>query len=187
MQNKVLNEVAIEQMDDLIKAVKGGSTGFDADGTLPELQDGEVTDPLMAVGNDGKAKKLPVKTLFGKYNIRGSGNIDLYKHHITLTSNGEKGYIDFISSNQLNCDSLQDLKTILGNNFLIQAYGVYSYRDSGDNDRFYAYAYVTATEIYCLVPHSAADGTYDNNGVPVSTNENVTWNGIIITDTVTTI
>lgn len=63
MQNKVLNEVAIEQMDDLIKAVKGGSSDFDVDGTLPELQDGEVTDPLMVVGNDGKAKKTSRKNI----------------------------------------------------------------------------------------------------------------------------
>lgn len=125
MQNKVLNEVAIDQMDDLIKAVKGGSSGFDTDGTLPELGDGAVTDPLMAVGNDGKAKKIGVKTLFGKHNIRGSGNIDLYKHHITLTddTDGIETYCDFYSSNSLNCDSLTDLKTILGDVFQLQAYG----------------------------------------------------------------
>lgn len=128
MQNKVLNEVAIEQMDDLIKAVKGGSTGFDADGTLPELQDGEVTDPLMAVGNDGKAKKLPIKTLFGKHNIRGKGNIDLYKHHIDLNITGKSLYgdlyIDIISSNSLSCDSLTDIKTLLGETFTINCFGL---------------------------------------------------------------
>lgn len=127
MQNKVLNEVAIEQMDDLIKAVKNGSSGFDKDGTLPELQDGEVTDPLMAVGNDGKAKKLPVKTLFGKHNIRGSGNIDLYKHHINLNIVGKNLsgdlYIDIISSNSLNCDSLTDIKTLLGQTFTVNCFG----------------------------------------------------------------
>lgn len=129
MQNKVLNEVAIEQMDDLIKAVKGGSSGFDADGTLPELQDGEVTDPLMAVGNDGKAKKLPVKTLFGKHNIRGSGNIDLYKHKISyINVNGDIfGYSTFYSSSNLQCDSLTDLKTLLGDNFNISVYPISGY------------------------------------------------------------
>lgn len=138
MQNKVLNEVAIEQMGELIKAVKDG----------------------------------------GK---------NIYKHHITLTSNGEKGYIDFISSNPLNCGSLQDLKTILGDNFLIQAYGVYSYLDSGDNDRFYYYSYITPTTIYCLTPYTNTQGNYDDNGNPVSTVPTVTWSGITISDTVTTI
>lgn len=134
MQNKVLNEVTIDQMDDLIKAVKGGSSGFDTDGSLPELADGEVTDPLMAVGNDGKAKKLGVKTLFGKHNIRGSGNIDLYKHYITITIPYDVGdgsynfylHCEFYSSNSLICDSLTDLKTILGNTFIIAVYGSYT-------------------------------------------------------------
>ena len=172
MQNKVLNEVAIEQMDDLIKAVKGGSTGFDADGTLPELQDGEVTDPLMAVGNDGKAKKLPVKTLFGKHNIRGSGNVDLYKHHIHITggdiSSGDDidAYIDIYSSNNLVIDSLTDLKTYLGNDFITSAYG---FNHSADGER----AVVGADQDGCLY----TDGL----------SRRVLWSVLTLADTVTTI
>lgn len=70
------------------------------------------------------------KTLFGNKSLYGTGNIDLYKHHINITGTNEtynfksgEIYIDFISSNNLNVDSLTDLKTLLGNTFKIQAYG----------------------------------------------------------------
>ena len=182
MQNKVLNEVVIEQMDDLIKAVKGGSTGFDADGTLPELQDGEVTDPLMAVGNDGKAKKLPVKTLFGKHNIRGSGNIDLYKHHIDIQgSSGDyelgktssvsvECFIEFYSSNSLPVDSLTDLKTLLGNTFIIMCSGL-GWNKSTDSP--ISFVYMNENNIYFINDVSVY------NSIPVSV--------LTFTDTVTTI
>ena len=39
-----------------------------------------------------------LKTIFGNQSLVGTGNIDLYKHHIVLTSNGEKGFFDFYSS-----------------------------------------------------------------------------------------
>lgn len=168
MQNKVLNEVAIEQMDDLIKAVKGGSSGFDADGTLPELQDGEVTDPLMAVGNDGKAKKLPVKTLFGKHNIRGSGNIDLYRHEINLFD-GKVSYLFYIySSDSFQFDSLTDLKTVLGSTFNIPIAGYHV-------DNNYSELGLNANYIDGLI--TLKNGTVTVHG----------WSSITISDTVTTI
>lgn len=79
MQNKVLNDVAIEQMDDLIKAVKDGG-----------------------------------------------GNIVLYRHEIAYTNiNGDIfGYSTLYSSKNLQCGSLSDLKTLLGDNFHIAAYPV---------------------------------------------------------------
>lgn len=71
-----------------------------------------------------------LKTIFGNQSLVGMGNIDLYRHHINITGQNEKFnfksgeiYIDFISSNNLNVDSLTDLKTLLGNTFKIQAYG----------------------------------------------------------------
>lgn len=81
MQNKVLNEVAIEQMDDLIKAVKGSGGG-------------------------------------------DSGSGKLYQHKIAYTNiNGDIfGYSTFYSSKSLQCSSLSDLKTLLGDNFNIAAY-----------------------------------------------------------------
>ena len=51
-----------------------------------------------------------VKTLFGEQSIIGSGNIDLYNHFLTVTaSDGSKLYINYPSSKNLECDSLQDL------------------------------------------------------------------------------
>lgn len=54
-----------------------------------------------------------VKTLFGTESIIGSGNIDLFIHFLTLTAaDGSVLYINFPSSNKLECDSLQDLTTM---------------------------------------------------------------------------
>lgn len=60
-----------------------------------------------------------VKTLFGNKSIVGSGNIDLYQHHILCSTPnaGIKVLITVISSNNLKIDSLTDLKTLLGNTF----------------------------------------------------------------------
>lgn len=54
-------------------------------------------------------KLLNFKTLFGNNNILGDGNIDIYRHFITLNSNL---YLDYYSSNNIVCDSLQDLTTL---------------------------------------------------------------------------
>lgn len=70
-----------------------------------------------------------VKTIFGNqsiYSADGTGNIDLYKHHLTVNGYGYDFYGDFYSSNSLQCDSLTDLKTILGNSFKLQMYGAAS-------------------------------------------------------------
>lgn len=66
---------------------------------------------------DGKiyaegGKKVPVdfKTIFGNNSLTGTGNIDLFNHFLTITaSDGTVLYINFQSSNNLECDSLQDL------------------------------------------------------------------------------
>lgn len=172
MQNKVLNEVSIEQMDDLIKAIKGGSASFDEDGSLPELEDGEVTDPLMAVGNDGRAKKLSVKTLFGKHNIRGSGNIDLYKHIITFSDIDAyiiNCWLIIYSSDQLKCDSLTDLKTLLGNTF---SCGLNGLMQTGPESYYIIYGL------------DYSDGILYTN---LTNKLNIEWSKLTITDTVTTV
>lgn len=90
-------------------------------------------DKMMLVPNTQMSPILlenGIKTIFGNKSLVGTGNIDLYRHHINITGQNEKFnfksgeiYIDFISSNNLNVDSLTDLKTLLGNTFKIQAYG----------------------------------------------------------------
>lgn len=70
-----------------------------------------------------------LKTLFGNQSIfteDGTGNIDLYKHHLTVNGYGYDFYGDFYSSKSLQCDSVTDLKTILGDSFKLQMYGAAS-------------------------------------------------------------
>lgn len=74
------------------------------------------------------------KTLFGDKSITGSGNIDLYRHMLTLqrteaSYTGDYVLIQIISSNNLSIDSLTDLKTILGDTFKYPATG-FVHRDS---------------------------------------------------------
>lgn len=55
-----------------------------------------------------------VKTLFGNQSIIGTGNIDLYRHDIKLTSSTINCHIIYYSSSNLQVDSLTDLYTLLG-------------------------------------------------------------------------
>ena len=52
-------------------------------------------------------------------------NIDLYKHHINYSiTDSFTGFFEFYSSKNLVCDSLTDLKILLGDTFEIQAFGI---------------------------------------------------------------
>lgn len=57
------------------------------------------------------------KTLFGSHSITGKGNIDLFKHNIKGTSGNSTFYLRYYSSNNLEANSLTDLKTLLGAKF----------------------------------------------------------------------
>ena len=76
-----------------------------------------------------------VKTLFGK-SIFGSGNINLYRHNICFTSTDQDKMVKirFIvpSSNNINVNSLANLKTLLGNTFTYPVNG-----GTGDNKSVY--------------------------------------------------
>ena len=80
-----------------------------------------------APGNRSIICKDNLRTIFGNQSIVGSGNIDLYKHHIVCTSSGSliKVLIEFISSKNLKVDSLTDLKTLLGNTFECPCTGLF--------------------------------------------------------------
>lgn len=86
-----------------------------------------VSDPGIADNRTRLIMPTPVtKTLFGNQSILGSGNIDLYRHHINLVGRPTGDfYIDVISSKNLVVGSLADLKTLLGDTFKISAYGDY--------------------------------------------------------------
>lgn len=72
-----------------------------------ELTINKAEDELLSADN--------VKTLFGNQSIIGQGNIDLYRHQLTLNYDGEYETVSLIvySSSNLNVDSLQDLTTLL--------------------------------------------------------------------------
>lgn len=117
-----------------------------------------------------------VKTLFGNQSIVGAGNIDLYKHSLTITFTPDTGgydpltvYAKILSSNNLNIDSLTDLKTVLGNTFNEPLYGGKQIESSD----YGVGLYMTETALY-----------WQLNGLSI---QSKTWANVTITDTVTTV
>lgn len=53
-----------------------------------------------------------VKSVFNQ-SITGTGNITLYMHYIAISDASNQWYFQFISSNNLKVDSLQDLTTLI--------------------------------------------------------------------------
>ena len=130
--------------------------------------------------------KMPlpiIKTLFGK-SIMGTGNIDLYKHHIKLeftTADSNSVYFDFISSKNTVCDSLEDLKTVLGNEFTIPAYGsVFGVFDETSTLFIAEYLLINSSEAFLQTYYS---GTSDFNAKSIS----LALNPFTLSDNVTTI
>ncbi len=86
----------------------------------------DYTFSLPATGDSGIYQLLAsnyVKTLFGNQSIVGIGNIDLYVHNMTFTLPDGNCYGRWISSKNLNIDSLTDLKTVFGNTFKLPLFG----------------------------------------------------------------
>ena len=90
-----------------------------------------------------------LKTIFGNQSLVGSGNIDLYKHHIKYHVEGDtftaNVYIDFYSSKNTVVDSLTDLKTLLGDTFQVNVYG-----NCFNGNVNYAPLYMDETSLYYL-------------------------------------
>ena len=62
------------------------------------------------------------KTIFGK-SIVGTGNINLYVHNMTFHLPDGDCYGRWISSNDLNLNSLTNIKTVFGNTFKLPLFG----------------------------------------------------------------
>ena len=62
------------------------------------------------------------KTIFGK-SIVGTGNINLYVHNMTFHLPDGDCYGRWISSNNLNLNSLTNIKTVFGNTFKLPLFG----------------------------------------------------------------
>lgn len=66
-----------------------------------------------------------VKSVFNQ-SITGTGNITLFRHIITITTSSEDFILlEYISSNNLKVDSVQDLRTLCGNNFTLPVEGIH--------------------------------------------------------------
>lgn len=125
------------------------------------------------------------KTLFGTQSIVGTGNIDLYKHHVKLSKTSSTSaatseyeyYTDIISSQNFPISSLTDLKTYLGNEFVKDIYGwcTQTTIDSGLVKKVY-YG-LSMTETVILYQSVSNQGKLSEENITTFT----------ITDTVTTI
>ena len=115
-------------------------------GAQLEYLKGVQFNPNDDTGNGVTAKLILTRPqkLFGKSLFAATtGNIDLYRHSITLLQGTEgsdqtytKALITVISSNNLVVDSLTDLKTLLGNTFTYPASG-FRHFGAGNNVQVY--------------------------------------------------
>lgn len=131
-----------------------------------------IENNIFTVASQKDIKNQKFKTLFGNQTIVGTGNIDLYKHHIDIagtyngmqigksTTAGVEAFIEFYSSNNLKVDSLTDLKTLLGDTFMVGCKGV-GWNNSVDKpiildymDESYLHA-ITDSFSYFNIPLSA--------------------------------
>ena len=121
------------------------------------------------------------KTLFSNHqSIVGQGNIDLYKHHVAITVNYIGAdyvfYTDIYSSMNFTIDSLTNLKTYLGDDFVQGFYGANRVVITSDLTRYAIQGTLTPTTFYWPVD---SKNSYHLEETPIS--------DITITDTVTTI
>lgn len=66
-----------------------------------------------------------VKSVFNQ-SIIGTGNITLYRHIITITTSSQDFILlEYVSSKNLKVDSVQDLRTLCGNNFTLPVEGIH--------------------------------------------------------------
>lgn len=150
----------------------------------------DPTQPYQAANkhyvDDAVARANPqFKTLFGTQSIVGTGNIDLYKHHVKFSktsstsaaTNEYEYYTDIISSQNFPISSLTDLKTYLGNEFVKDIYGwcTQTTIDSGLVKKVY-YG-LSMTETVILYQSVSNQGKLSEENITTFT----------ITDTVTTI
>lgn len=118
-----------------------------------------------------------LKTLFGNQSLVGEGNIDLYKHKLTL--NGSTATIkftfEFISSKNLVCDSVADLRTLIGGTG--DTFNGFYIADSSLTSAPSGVAYLTVNPGVCQFYYIASGSTTPVAPINVTT----------VTDKVTTI
>ena len=125
------------------------------------------------------------KTLFGSQSIVGTGNIDLYRHHVKLSKTVSteaalseyEYYTDIISSQNFPIQSLTDLKTYLGNEFVKDIYGWCTQTTTASGAVNKVYYGLAMTDTVILYQSMSNQGKLSQESITYYT----------ITDTITTI
>lgn len=120
------------------------------------------------------ASSANLKTIFGNQFLVGEGNIDLYEHHLALKGSSYSLVLVKESSNNLKCDSIQDLRTLLKTGSDFQYYPIVYSKQTGAST-------AEANAGYLKISNSICQITTDCSGVAVV--DNITT----VQDTVTTI
>ena len=105
-----------------------------------------------------------------------------YKHHVFINfTDGDSNnvFFDFVSSKNIVCDSLTDLKTVLGNTFTIQAYGTLALFQDGITTNYFIP--LLLTETYLQAFYIESSGSLSLHTITLASNP------FTLTDTVTTI
>lgn len=120
----LVNDVSITQQNNILTI-----TGIQTDNNLNNIVNFEYNfneDKLVV--NTTQEEFLTednVKSVFNQ-TITGTGNITLFRHIITITTSSQDFILlEYISSNNIKVDSVQDLKTLCGNNFTLPVEGVH--------------------------------------------------------------
>lgn len=111
----LVNDVSVTQQNNILTII-----GFQTDNNLNIVNfEYNFNEDILKV-NTAQEKFLSsdnVKSVFNQ-SIAGTGNITLFRHKLTLNYTSESGspgdvYLDWLSTSNLNVDSLQDLQTLL--------------------------------------------------------------------------
>ena len=97
-------DVTKDDFEALVKEVPTGLT-MDNDDKLYLTHDGKIIS--------GQTNPVEFKTIFGNQSLHGTGNIDLYRHQISITADEYTCNLEVYSSSNLPVDSPQDLTTLL--------------------------------------------------------------------------
>lgn len=112
-----------------------------------------------------------LKSVFNQ-SLVGTGNVTLYRHVITITTSSQDFILlEYISSKKLKVDSVQDLRTLCGNNFTLPVEGVYQV----GQDTFYKVVKLVSTSTTLDLTTIKSDGTLQTlSALTASLNDVVT-------------
>lgn len=134
-------------------------------------------------------KRMWSENQIGEIAKKNGGSSKLYRHQLTFetvsVNASKKGYAVIYSSKNTRIKSLADLKTILGNTFILPVSGQYVYEEGGDNEHFLDYCFVTESKIYVRSYYYTAGVSPDEQERIITDVANVKWSMIRIIDTIT--